>query len=94
MREGIFILIVAAMLLGVTLFKYRRGILTAYRFTRAVRGHSKEKRKIKETEAIKESQMQELVSCSRCGVWVSRGNAVGFGNDRFYCSSKCMTHNK
>lgn len=89
MREAILILIVLAVLFGLTAYRYRRQISTmlqVWRMMKSMRSvGSARENVIEEKEDI-----GNLVSCAKCGTWVPEIRAVGLGKKTFYCSTACL----
>jgi hypothetical protein len=88
MREAIVILIVIAVLLGLTAVRYRKQIvamLHVWRMLKQMRGNAGGQINNGGTPAS-----QRLVSCAKCGTWVPESSAMRIGPNTFYCSKKCM----
>ncbi|MEP6850463.1 MAG: hypothetical protein ABI999_16510 [Acidobacteriota bacterium] len=89
MKELFLIVFVIVFLGGLTLIRYRKGIMAVIRVSRmvkqaSVQGTSKTNRQIKTNEP------SPLVKCSRCGTWVPQERARKIGSSLFYCSSECV----
>ena len=87
MREAAFILIVFLILIGLTLYRYRRQVgfgLEVWRMLRKMRAGGDKK-----LDAPPETQKGPLVNCTRCGTWVPAGNAIKLGGAS-YCSAHCV----
>lgn len=87
MREAIFILLVIAVLLGLTLIRYRKqikGMIGLARTLKEIRdgGNS-------QVVGAKNDSSVALVSCSRCGVWVPENRVIKAKNQVF-CSEACL----
>lgn len=90
MKEALFILLVVAALLAISMIKYRRRITGAIHLYKLLRGQmthtadnvspGKEKHQVSATE---------LVNCARCGRWVSRSEAVRMSGGLLLCSIDC-----
>jgi len=90
MKEAVFILLVVAALLAISAVRYRRQITTAIRFYKLLRGQVKQP--IENTRQVKEkakSDDTELLSCARCGRWVSRSEAIRMSGGMILCSIDC-----
>lgn len=90
MREAFFILLVLAVLLGLTAYRYRRQLMFAIQIWRTLKG-------AREMQSQQRSQIDpqptdrgELVNCSRCGKWTPSSTAIKFGPTIFYCSTQCL----
>ena len=89
MREAIFILIIIAVLLGLTAIRYRKQIVTMmqiWRSLKAMRQHSTQKQVPREVP----EQIGPLVNCAKCGTWVPEQRAIKLRGGIFYCSSNCL----
>ncbi|HSI88759.1 MAG TPA: hypothetical protein VK918_06865 [Pyrinomonadaceae bacterium] len=87
MREAIFILIVLLIVIGLTLYKYRRQVgfaLEVWRMLRKMRTGSDKK-----LDASAETPKGPLINCTRCGTWVPAGSAIKLGGAS-YCSARCV----
>ncbi len=87
MREAVFILIVIAVLLGLTLLRYRKQI-------KGMIGLARTLREIREAASVprnveKKNEATALVNCSSCGVWVPEGRALQAKGVNF-CSETCL----
>lgn len=90
MKEAIFILLVVAALFAISLIRYRRQITAAIRIYRLLRGQASGP--AKDTAKIKDKPgggATELVSCARCGRWVSQTDAVRMSGGLALCSLEC-----
>ena len=90
MRELFFILIVAAVLLGLTAIKYRQQIVALIMFWKQfqaararIQQASNGPRPIEPDRGIK------LVNCARCGRWVPENTARRHSPATFICASGC-----
>ena len=89
MREFLIILLVIAVLFGLTAFRYRKQLFAFYRFWSALRqiqGNNKEAQ-INEPAADGNGQ---LVNCSKCGTWTPESTSIRLGMRTYYCSAACM----
>jgi hypothetical protein len=90
MKEAIFILLVVAVLFAISLIRYRRQITAAIRIYRLLKGQASGPAQINEKIKDKpESGATELVSCARCGRWVSRTDTVRMSGGLALCSLEC-----
>jgi hypothetical protein len=90
MREAIFILLVLAVLLGLTAYRYRRQIgivLELWRMTKSMR---KMQQPGNERIDAKADANGKLVNCAKCGTWVPEGRAIRLGGNSVYCSTVCV----
>jgi len=90
MREALFILLVLAVLAGLTAYRYRKQIRSVLEFWRTIQT-------IREGVRPKQAEIREepaekgpLVHCSKCGTWVPEDGAIRLGRTAFYCSAKCL----
>jgi hypothetical protein len=88
MREAFFILMVLAVILALTAYRYRSHIGAVYRFWKVLRSaRTGQTDEIGETaEAVK----GPLVNCAKCGTWVPESKAIKLGARVFYCSAACV----
>lgn len=88
MREAIFILLVIAVLFGLTLIRYRKTIMGMIGLARTLK-------EIREgtVRPIRQGRdagsQKSLVSCSKCGVWVPQDRVLR-SKSAEYCSEECM----
>ncbi len=92
MREAILILIVIAVLFGLTAYRYRRQLSTMLHLWRMMRSmrtkmNAARENRIEEKEDV---DIGNLVNCSKCGTWVPEMRAIGLGKKTFYCSTVCL----
>lgn len=90
MKEAIFILFIVFALLALSAVRYRRQITTAIRFYKLLRGQVKVP--LENPPRVKENikpSATELVSCARCGRWVSRSESVRMSGGMILCSIDC-----
>ena len=89
MKEAFFILLVFAVILGLTAIRYRKQIVTMlhiWRSLKSMRDQVKEKQ-VRPKESIPAGQ---LVNCAKCGTWVPEQKAIQLRGGTFYCSSSCL----
>jgi hypothetical protein len=88
MREAFFILLVIAVVLALTVFRYRSQVGAVYRFWKVLRSaRTQQKNEIGEpAEAVK----GPLVNCAKCGTWVPESKAIKLGARVYYCSVACV----
>jgi hypothetical protein len=88
MREAFFIFLVIALILALTIFRYRSQIGAVYRFWKVLRSaRTQTNSEIGEpAEAVK----GPLVNCAKCGTWVPESKAIKLGPRVFYCSAACV----
>lgn len=89
MREALFIILVALVLLAWTAFRYRKQISGVIGFARMLKDAKSEM-----TAGPRQIQQDPvkgmpLVNCSKCGVWVPQNKARKVG-DIFFCSDECV----
>lgn len=90
MREAILILAVAAFLLALTAYRYRkqiRAMLAVWRALKQVR----EQNQVGTRKGERDRQVP-LVNCSKCGKWVAEDQALSIGRSATFCSPECMEH--
>lgn len=90
MREAILILLVIAVLLALTAFRYRKqiaAVMNVWRMLKSARQAGTETNK-----QVQESKTASgpLVSCVKCGTWVPQSRGIKLGKASFYCSSDCV----
>ena len=92
MREAFFILLVLAVLLGLTAYRYRKQLMFAIQIWRTLKG-------ARQMQSQRSSQTDpqpvdngELVNCSRCGKWTPISTAIKFGPTIYYCTTQCLQH--
>lgn len=90
MREALVILLVIAVLLGLTAFRYRRQIaamLQVWRMLKSMRqaGRPSENRIDSSERAVN----TKLVNCVKCGSWVPESNAIKL-RGTYFCSASCL----
>ena len=89
MREAVFILLVIFALLALTAFRYRRGIIGAWRVWQTFKG-------LRGAPPIVNQQIEQpekeskLVRCSRCGTWVPEARSIRMRGGIAYCSNECV----
>ena len=87
MREAVFILIVLAVLIGLTLIRYRKqikGMIGLARTLKEIRDTARVPREAKENK-----KPAALVNCSKCSIWVPEGRALK-AEGRYFCSETCL----
>ncbi len=86
MREALFILVVLAVLFGLTLIRYRKQIAGMIGLARTLKKIREGSVKHGERDS---SQSVALVNCSKCGVWVPQDRARQV-KSQYYCSDTCL----
>ena len=89
MKEAFFILLIIAVLLGLTAIRYRKQIaamLHIWRSLKSMRDQVKEKQ-VRPQDSIRAGP---LVNCAKCGAWVPEQKAIQLRGGTFYCSSACL----
>lgn len=90
MKEVFFILLVLLVLAGLTVYRYRRQIMSILEFWRTlqtIKGNiTQSRQEIRDEPATS----GPLVLCAKCGTWVPEETAVKLGRSSFYCSTKCL----
>ena len=89
MKEAFFILLVMAVLIGLTAIRYRKqiaGVLHIWRSLKSMRDQVKEKQ-VRPQDSIPAGP---LVNCAKCGTWVPEQKAIQLRGGTFYCSSSCL----
>jgi len=91
MREALLILVVIAVLLALTAYRYRRQIGAFYQFWQVLQqARVQGKRNAKEMNQPAEDERGPLVNCVKCGTWVPESNAIKLGPRIYYCSIDCV----
>jgi hypothetical protein len=88
MREALFILIVLAVLFGLTLIRYRKTVMGMIGIARTLK-EIREGTTQPDAGRSKAPTRKALVSCSKCGVWVPQDRVLRSKNAD-YCSEACM----
>ncbi|MEP6788573.1 MAG: PP0621 family protein [Acidobacteriota bacterium] len=93
MRDAIFILFVALILLGITAIKYRKQIAGMIGIARMLKEATQPPKP--NARAFQENNAKSipLVNCTKCGVWVPQNKARKVG-DLFFCSDECVQMQK
>ncbi|HUR99976.1 MAG TPA: hypothetical protein VMZ26_18065 [Pyrinomonadaceae bacterium] len=88
MKEAFFILLVIAVLLGLTAIRYRKQIVTMVHIWRSLKSMR---------DQVKGKQVPQdrapagpLVNCAKCGAWVPEQTAIQLRGGTFYCSASCL----
>ena len=90
MKETLFILLVVAVLVGLSMIRYRRQITAAIRFYRILRGQlNQQPQKNQQVRCSRSSDATELVSCARCGRWVPMTESIKIPGGIVLCSLDC-----
>ena len=89
MREALFIMLVALVLIGLTAFRYRKTIAGMIGFAQMLKDA---KQDVLPTAGRNKAAQKSgiLVNCSKCGVWVPQNKARKIG-ELFYCSDTCAS---
>lgn len=87
MREAIFILVVVAVLLGLTAIRYRKTIAGMIGLAKMLKD-AKDSASSKNTISGEKASVQ-LVNCVICGVWLPQDKAIKRREGFFYCSDAC-----
>lgn len=90
MREILIILVVLLILLGLTVFKYRKQIAAVIGFGRMIREATKGNAARRTQQIDEPVNSGKLVSCTKCGTWVPEGRAIKFGGNTFFCTDACL----
>lgn len=91
MRAALFILVVVMILMAWTAIRYRKQIASVIGFVRMIREGVSSTTGPRDTKEMKAAVPNELVSCSKCGVWVPHDRAIRFDAKTYYCSKDCVT---
>jgi hypothetical protein len=78
MKEGLFILLVILVLLGLTAIRYRKQITGMIGLARALKDA---KDVVSRGTSARESSSVQLVHCTKCGIWVPENKAARRGRD-------------
>lgn len=91
MKEALFIFGVLAIVLALTVFRYRRQIgmiFGVWRSVRELQNQAKSGREIPDQGS--KADRGPLVRCSKCGEWVTESRAVSLGRSVYFCSTACL----
>jgi len=88
MREALFVLIIIAVLLGLTAIRYRKQILGLIGFARTLKEIRQGGFAPKTSESGPDKRAA-LVNCAKCGIWIPDDRAIRSQN-RYYCSDACV----
>jgi hypothetical protein len=90
MKEALVILLVIAVLIGLTAFRYRRQIaamLQIWRMLKSMRQAARPgENRIDSSGQAKDTR---LVNCAKCGTWVPEANAIKLPGS-YFCSASCL----
>ena len=89
MREALFILLIIAVILALTAYRYRRQIATMlhiWRSFNAVRQQVKQR----STPTVESKTSGRLVNCAKCGTWIPEERAIELRGGSTYCSAACL----
>ena len=89
MREAAFVLFVVFLLAGLTALRYRKQIAALLAVGRALR-EARDPRTLQEESGASTTAKNDLIRCSRCGVWVPEQKAISRAGAA-YCSASCLT---
>ena len=89
MKALLFILVAICILLALTAFRYRKGIMAVIRVSRMVKQASLQGGE-SNLEQAKTTRSSLLVRCSRCGTWVPKDRARTIGSGSYFCSTECI----
>ncbi|HMQ04021.1 MAG TPA: hypothetical protein PKD26_08905 [Pyrinomonadaceae bacterium] len=89
MREALFVLFFVLVLLGLTAFRYRKQIFFGIQMWRSLNAARKNLKQRDGSAFDDLPDRQNLVSCLKCGSWVSENSAVRLGKASYYCSKEC-----
>jgi len=90
MKAFLFILVAICILLALTAFRYRKGIMAVIRVSRMVKQASLQGRRESHLAEVKTKTSSPLVRCSRCGTWVPKDRARTIGSGSYFCSTECI----
>lgn len=91
MREAIFILFILLILVGFTVYRYRKQLRFGLDIWRALRSARDLSGKAQETQLPpRATSERELVTCAKCSSWIPEGDAIRFGKRIYYCSARCL----
>ena len=93
MREAVFILFVAFLLLGLTAIRYRKQIAALLELARVLKGGALPPSPSGHSIPGRDGVSIPLVNCSTCGIWVPETKAVKFGG-HYICSKDCIKLSK
>jgi hypothetical protein len=89
MRDALFILVVIAILLGLTAIKYRRQVVAMIQFYKQVKAvQSKMNQPGVGRSQVNGDRGIQLIKCSRCQKWIPQSEAIG-DVSRPVCANGC-----
>ncbi len=88
MREALFIILVVLVLLGWTIFRYRKQISGMIGFAKMLK-EAKDGLTQGPKQVGNQAKGIPLVNCSKCGVWVPQNKSRKVG-EVFFCSDECV----
>lgn len=78
MRDALFILVVIAILLGLTAIKYRRQVVAMIQFYKQLKAvQSKMNQPAVGRSQVNGDRGIQLIKCSRCQKWIPQSEAMG-----------------
>ena len=89
MREAFVILIVLAVLVGLTAIRYRKQIAAMMHIWRSLKSMRQQAAQ-RQVQPEKPEDLGPLVNCSKCGTWVPEQRGIKLRGGTFYCSSNCL----
>lgn len=91
MREAFFILLIIAVIIALTAYRYRRQISSVYGIWRMLKQARRQQSKNRDSiKGVNEADSGPLVNCTKCGTWVPESRAIKLGARMFYCSAACV----
>lgn len=90
MKEGVVILAVILVLLGLTAIRYRRQIAASIHIYRQLRGLGSELKSPRSPTSMDPKRAESMICCEKCRKWVPETESVAFGRGAFFCSVECF----
>ena len=90
MKDAIFILLVAFILMALTALRYRKQIMAVIRVSRMLREGAQNGRQVPVLNKRDPMAAEPLVKCSHCGTWVPENRSRRLRSGDFFCSQECL----
>jgi hypothetical protein len=90
-REVLFILLIIALLCGLTALRYRRQFFAVWKIWRQLRDSRISNVQIPQNDKKADIYIDDpLVNCAKCGKWQNESSAIRLGKKTYFCSTNCM----
>jgi hypothetical protein len=91
MKEALVILAVLAVILVLTVVRYRKQIAAMLHIWRSLKSMRNQLRQDRDQTGSDENiAAGPLVNCAKCGTWVPEQRAIRLRGGVFYCSANCL----